>query len=80
MGEGELGTMVSASITDSTGPRDPSSGEEGVFFLILLLNAERESASMTNVGNYETHPFLEEIRLNSEPAFFQSIVSVDNEQ
>jgi hypothetical protein len=72
--------MVSASVTDSTGPQDSSPGEEGVFFLILLLSAERESASMTNVVNYETDPFLEETRLNSEPAFFQSIVSVDNDQ
>jgi hypothetical protein len=54
MGESQSGTMVSASITDSTGPRDPSPGEEGVFFLILLLSAKSESASMANVGNYET--------------------------
>jgi hypothetical protein len=77
MGESQLGTMVSASITDSTGPRDPSSGEKGVFFLIPLLSAERESASMANVGNYDTDPFLEETRLNSEPAFFQSLASVE---
>jgi hypothetical protein len=80
MGEGRFGTMVSASITDSTGPRDPSPGEEGVFFLMLLLNAERESGSMANVGNYETDPFLEETRLNSEPIFFQSSATIDYDQ
>jgi hypothetical protein len=63
--------MVSTSIADSTGPRDPSPGEEGVFFLILLLNAEREASSMTNVGDHETDPLLEGTRFDSGPAFFQ---------
>jgi len=72
MGESPLGTMVSASIPDSTGHRDPSPGEEGVFFLILLLSAERETASMAKVGDYETDPLREETRFDSEPTLFRS--------
>jgi hypothetical protein len=63
--------MVSASIPDSAGHRDPSPSEEGVVFLILLLSAERESTSIANVSDYETDSILEESRFDSEPAFFQ---------
>jgi len=63
--------MVSTSITSPTGQRDPSPGEERVFFLILILNAEREASSMANVGDHETDPLLEETRLDSGLAFIQ---------
>ena len=77
MGESFLGTMVSASISDSTGRRDPSPGEEGVFFLVLLLSAERESASTAVVGNYETDPLLEETGMDSEPSVIQHYASIN---
>jgi len=80
MGENILGTMVSASIPDSTGRRDPSPGEEGVFFLVLLLSAERESASTAVVGNYETDPLLEATGLNSEPASYQFTTGINFDQ
>jgi len=80
MGEILLGTMVSASIPDSTGHRDPSPGEEGVFFLILLLSAERESASTANVGNPESDPLLEATRIDSDPFAIQSYASIDFDQ
>ena len=72
--------MVSTSITDSTGHRDPSPREEGVFFLMLLLAAEREAASMAEVGDHETDPVLEESTLNSDPAFYQFTTNVDLDQ
>jgi hypothetical protein len=68
--------MVSASITDSTGHRDLSPREEGVFFLILLLSAERQSASKANVGDYETDPLLEAISMDYEPSGIQSYASI----
>jgi hypothetical protein len=80
MAESRLGTMVSASIPDSTGHRDPSPREEGFFFLILLLTAERESASTANVGNYETDPLLEATRIDSDPFAIQSYASIDFDQ
>jgi hypothetical protein len=72
--------MVSASIPDSTGHRDPSPGEEGVFFLILLLNAERQSASKANVGDYESDPVLEAVRMDSEPSAIQFCTSITRDQ
>jgi hypothetical protein len=80
MGDSSLGTMVSASIPDSTGHRDPSPGEEGVFFLMLLLSAERESASMANVGDHEMDPLLEETWTEFEPSAFQAHTSIDFDQ
>jgi len=71
--------MVSASIIESTCHRDPSPGEEGVFFLMLLLSAERESASLARVGDHETHPLLEETRFDSEQSLFQ-FPAIDSDQ
>ncbi len=79
MGEDFLGTMVSASIPDSTGHRDISPGEESVFFLILLLNTDRGSASMTSVRDHETNRLLE-TRLNSEPVFYHFTTDIDFDQ
>jgi len=64
--------MVSASTSVSTGFRDSSPAEEVVFFLLTLLNAERESASDASVGFYETEPFLEAGTRDSLPPVFQS--------
>jgi hypothetical protein len=72
--------MVSASVSDSTGLRDSSHGEEDIFFLMILLSAERESASTANVDNYETGSFLEATRLDSQPAFFQSSPNLNGNQ
>jgi hypothetical protein len=72
--------MVSASITDSTGHRDPSPREEGVFFLLLLLSAERESSSMANVGDHETDPLLEGTRTDSEMSALQSYANITRDQ
>ena len=68
--------MVSASISGSTGFRDSSPGAEVVFFLMMLLNAERESASEANVGIYETESFLEAGKRGSEPPVVQTSVSI----
>ncbi len=72
--------MVSASIPDSTCHRGPSPCKEGVFFLMLLLSAERESASRANVGDHETDSLLEETALNSEPAFYQFATGINFDQ
>jgi hypothetical protein len=80
MAESRLGTMVSASIPDSTGHRDPSPREEGFFFLILLLTAERESASRAKVENYQTHLLLHATTLDSDPFAIQSYASIDFDQ
>ncbi|HEV2119558.1 MAG TPA: hypothetical protein VGS11_05585 [Candidatus Bathyarchaeia archaeon] len=71
-----VGTMVSANITDSTGPRETSPCEEGAFFLMLLLQAARDTNSTTKVGNYETEPFLEETSLLNQPPLFQSFSDI----
>jgi len=68
--------MVSASISVSTGVRDSSPGEEVVFFLMTLLDMERESASDADVGIYETEPFSEAGKRDSEPPVFQTSASV----
>ncbi|TMI51980.1 hypothetical protein E6H20_02025 [Candidatus Bathyarchaeota archaeon] len=80
MGENILGTMVSASIPDSTGHRGLSQGKEGVFFMILLLSTERESTSTANVGDRETDPLLEATGLNSEPASYQFTTGINFDQ
>ncbi len=70
--------MDSASIPDSI--ETPLLARKAFFFLTLLLNAERESAPMTNVGDHETNRLLEETRLNSEPVFYQFTTSIEFDQ
>jgi len=47
---------------------------------MLLLSAERESASRANVGDHETDSLLEETALNSEPAFYQFATGINFDQ
>ncbi|HLC11548.1 MAG TPA: hypothetical protein VJL56_06870 [Candidatus Bathyarchaeia archaeon] len=72
----QFGTMVSASNYESTSVRDSSSREDVVFFLMTLLNVERETASDASVKIHETTAFLEPAKPDSQPAVFQSTASI----
>ena len=51
------GTMVSASGSNSADLRDSSPAEDGFLFLLILLNAEKDSASSADADLSETMPF-----------------------